>query len=96
MDINEIRTEIERLEQNETTYENCSKLAVLYSVRDHFKDQKDMLAGYSYGRSEFLMAVAEAPIDGVLDILDEHLGAVQILYPKEYSAVLNKIKKLSL
>ena len=37
MDINEINEEIEKLEQTEyTTYGNCYKLAVLYTVRDHF------------------------------------------------------------
>lgn len=41
MNINEIDEEIKKLEQNEyTTYGNCYKLAVLYTVRDHFPKEK--------------------------------------------------------
>lgn len=93
MDIQEINVEIEKLEQSETNYQNCSKLAVLYSIRDHYRDNTKM-ARYSYGSSEFLLTVSEAPMDGVLNILDEHMDAIQLLHPKEYTALINKIKRL--
>ena len=46
MNINEIDEEIKKLEQNEyTTYGNCYKLAVLYTVRDHFpKEKKEIVS----------------------------------------------------
>lgn len=40
MDMHEIEKEISILEQGDTTYQNCSKLAVLYSIRDHQSKRK--------------------------------------------------------
>lgn len=38
LDINEINAEIEKLEQCTcTSYSVCEKLAILYTVRDHYK-----------------------------------------------------------
>ena len=90
MDIKEIEVEIDKLEQAETNYQNCSKLAVLYTIKDHFKSKKT--AGYSYSASEFLLAVNEAPLDEALKVIDEHMEAIKLLYPKEYSAVIRKLK----
>lgn len=93
MDIQEIEVEIKRLEQEDNSYQNLSKLAVLYSIKDHYRDNR-RITGYSYASSEFLNAVANAPIDGVLDILNEHMDAVKLLYPKEYSVIINKVRSL--
>lgn len=95
MDIQEIREEIKKLEDSETTYQNCSKLSVLYSVVDHLDKTKTKEVAYSYGSSEFLLAVSRAPIEEVMKIVDEHMDAIQLLYPKEYAAVVKKIKELS-
>ena len=94
MNSDEIRAEIIRLEKEETTYQNCSKLAVLYSVIEHLGKQEP--AEYSYGESEFLTVVSQAPLTGVMEILDEHMNAVQVLYPKEYTALIRRMKELSL
>lgn len=100
IDLREVKNAIDELEHGETTLSNCSKLAVLYSVREHLEPTEEPKAqkieGYSFGSSEFLTAVASAPIDGVLTILDEHMEAIQLLYPREYSAIISKIKNLSL
>ena len=88
MNANEIAEEINRLEQEETTYNNCMKLAVLYTILDHDKPE------HSYSGSEFLLAVSNAPIDGVLEILDNHMDCIKLLYPKEYTSILKKIKDL--
>ena len=94
IDIQEIEDEIKKVEAGELTYQNCTKLAVLYSVLNQNQPKKN-IAEYSYGSSEFLLCVSRAPIDGVLGILDEHMEAIQLLYPKEYSAIINKIKNLN-
>lgn len=90
MNIAEIEQEIEKLQQGDTTYSNCTKLAVLYSVLEH---EKRHIAS-SYAGSEFLLAVANAPIDGVLNILDEHMECIKALYPKEYTCIIRKIREL--
>lgn len=94
MDIQEVKSEIERLEQADTNYSNCSKLAVLYSINDHHKSQPVSKAEkYSFGSSEFLTVASRASIEDVLEVIDEHLEAIMLLHPKEYKAVINKIKE---
>lgn len=91
MDRQEILDEIKLLENGDTNYTNCTKLAVLYSIRDNLKNNT---AGYSYGSSEYLLAVSKAPTEEVYKIMDEHLECIKVLYPKEYTAVINKIKNI--
>lgn len=43
LNIEEINNTIEKLENEETTYSNCSKLANLYIVRDHIKTNSDIV-----------------------------------------------------
>lgn len=97
IDYDEVMEEINRLEQDETTYHNCSKLAVLYSIKDHKKEEKPLYQKeYSYASSEFMSIAQRTSIDRVLNVLDEHLEAVKLLYPKEYSAIMRKLKEESL
>ncbi len=41
--------------------------------------------------SPFLTACEGVEIDDILDILDEHMEAINVLYPKEYEAILRKL-----
>lgn len=93
MNLGEIDAEIKRLEAEDTNYQNCTRLAVLYSIKDHFSANKPArVAGYSYSESKFMQAVRGADIGAVLDILDEHMSCVELLYPKEYNTIISKIK----
>lgn len=94
MNIQEINSEIDRLEVSQTNYENCSKLSILYIIRDHMAQPKNVIAEYSNPTSEFLSVVGGAPINDVLLIIDEHLNCMKLLYPKEYLAIINKIRNL--
>lgn len=99
MNIREIKSEISRLEKEDTTYSNCSKLAVLYNVierLDQDKPEPVRTPQYSYAESEFLSVVAQAPIDEVMQIMNEHMEAIQLLYPKEYASIIRKIKELNM
>lgn len=44
-------------------------------------------------RSPFLAACSCAEISEILRVLNEHMEAVRVIYPKEYSAVVQKIKE---
>lgn len=90
MNATEIQEEIERLEKEETSYSNCVKLAVLYTVLNNYRDQQPTS---SYGSSEFLLVCSQQPIDKVLDVIDEHMEAIKLLYPKEYNLIIKKIKE---
>lgn len=95
MDIRDIMKEIERLEQCDTTYQNCTKLAVLYCIRDHnVTDTKK--AEYPYPPSEFTQAFINAPADKALAVLDEHMDAIRLLHGKEYSAIIQRLRSMSL
>lgn len=104
LDIGEIRDEIKRLENGDTTYSSVEKLAMLYTVQDHQQmeePQPRYMPNYSYSptssvthSSEFLEALNDKPMDLVLDVLEEHFEAVKCVFPKEYNAVINKIKAL--
>lgn len=103
LNYDEIRGEIRRLENADTTYANVEKLSMLYQVLNNAPDRSESSEKYSpepkysytqASDSEFIQAIMNAPIDGVINVIDEHLEAVRILYPKEYRAVLRKIREL--
>lgn len=94
MDMHEITSEIKRLEAMDATYDILSKLAVLYSIRDHHQEKK--MAEYSHASSEFSQAISGADWDQALEILDEHMDAIRLLHPKEYTAIINRLKKIKI
>lgn len=48
----------------------------------------------TYGTSRFLAACDGLPVEGVLSIMDEHMDAIRVLYPKEYDAILRRLDKM--
>lgn len=92
IDVSIINDEIEALEAGETDYDTCERLACLYTVRNEMKQreaEKKALAS-----SDFLAASVGAPITDLMKVLDEHMEAIRVLYPKEYDTVVSKIKSL--
>lgn len=103
IDLQEIDDAIAQLEHGKTTYSALERLSVLYAVRDRLRAGDDPVqiekqySGYSFAAepmSEFLEVATRAPVEGVLKVLDEHLTAVQAIYPKEYEAVMRMLRKL--
>ena len=45
-------------------------------------------------KSEFVEAASSVPFSGLMGVLDEHMSAIKMVYPKEYQLVLKKIKIL--
>lgn len=94
VNLQEIEREILDLEKKDTTYAVCERLAWLYVVRDHLKVEmveEKKKAGHT-GDSAFLMACEGVEIGALLKVMDQHMEAVRVIYPKEYSAVVEKIK----
>lgn len=103
MDVREINSEIKRLENSDTTYTNCDKLATLYAVRDGLNPNQEMKANvrpvnYSHaspqaqeGASPFIDAYLSADAEKALEIVDEHFETIRILYPREYEKVIRKL-----
>lgn len=108
MDLNEINAEIAKLEAGGTNYAVCEKLACLYTVRDGLQNGREPertrnIDEYSYAsnprqivagesQSEFSQAAYSVPVDALISVMDEHMEAIRAIYPKEYTAVVERLK----
>lgn len=109
MDIDEINTHIHKLKCGSTDWQSVEKLAALCTVRDELEEAHapetqiqalppaTYAAAYSTAaepQSEFVEAASAAPFGGLMEVLDEHMNAIKLVYPKEYELVIRKIKNL--
>ena len=72
--------------------------------REKLESQKNFMEGKasfslekaraSAGGSEFLNAAMSAPWEHVLKVLDSHMRAIKLIYPKEFDKVVYQIKEL--
>lgn len=90
-----IEREISELEsRRDTTYATCERLAWLYVCRDHLRpEQADMRTQRLHG-SEFLELCSGVSYPALMQVLDEHLEAIRVLYPKSYDSLLDRIRQL--
>lgn len=98
LSIEEVERTILELEKRDTTYATCERLAWLYIVHDHLTQrivQEKARAAEMEG-SPFLAACSGADIAEILRVVNEHMEAVRVFYPKEYSAVIEKIKNIKM
>ena len=106
MDIVEINEHIRKLKCEETNWQSVEKLAALCTVRDELEEahapetQTQALPPATYAaaystkanpQSEFVEAASAAPFGGLMEVLDEHMSAIKLAYPKEYELVMRKI-----
>ena len=110
MDIDEINEHIRKLKCEETSWQSVNKLAALCTVRDELKEEdkaqmsdvttRSTPAPIAYStaadppKSEFVEAASAAPFGGLMEVLDEHMNAIKLAYPKEYELVMRKITAL--
>ena len=109
MDIVEINEHIRKLKCEETNWQSVEKLAALCTVRDELEEahtpdtQTQALPPATYAaaystkanpQSEFVEAASAAPFGGLMEVLDEHMSAIKLVYPKEYELVMRKITAL--
>lgn len=92
----EIEQAIGELETAASTYQNCEKLASLYTVYDHMygKTKTEFMTETEvgdYGVSDFLQAVKGMKAESAWLIMDELMAAVQITNPRLYDSVLRKM-----
>ena len=110
MDIEEINDHIHKLKCGSTDWQSVEKLAALCTVRNELEEkqapeemQTQALPPTSYPaaystkakpQSEFVEAASAAPFGGLMEVLDEHMKAIKLVYPKEYELVMRKIAAL--
>lgn len=95
IDLETVEREISELETRDTSYKLCERLAWLYVVRDHIAPRKgaDERTQHLQG-SEFLEACGGVSYPALMRVLDEHLEAIRVLYPKSYETLMDKIRAL--
>lgn len=101
INMDEINAEIAALEAGKTTYATCERLSILYNVRNNLMSNQQPVqlssgTSYSYASepdSEFKEIARNADFEHLLRILDEHMEAIEAMYPREYRSVLRKIKE---
>lgn len=111
MDIVEINEHIRKLKCEETNWQSVEKLAALCTVRNELSEaesrenspspQPEQVMQMEYStrpqepQSEFVEAASAVPFSGLMDVLDRHMSAIKLVYPKEYELVMRKIFSLS-
>lgn len=110
MDIVEINEHIRKLKCEETNWQSVEKLAALCTVRNELSEsesrenstapQPEPVRQMEYStrpqepQSEFVEAASAVPFSGLMEVLDRHMSAIKIAYPKEYELVMKKIMNL--
>ena len=109
MDIDEINEHIRKLKCEETSWQSVNKLAALCTVRAELEEKQapetqtqaspptDYRAAYSTAtepQSDFVAAASSVPFGGLMQVLDEHMKAIKLVYPKEYELVMRKISNV--
>lgn len=110
MDIVEINERIRKLKCEETNWQSVEKLAALCTVRNELSKtesrenspapQPELVRQIEYStrpqepQSEFVEAASAVPFSGLMEVLDRHMNAIKIAYPKEYELVMKKIGSL--
>lgn len=93
--LEKVEREIDELEaRGETTYSLCERLAWLYVVRDHLRPEVRVSETQALSGSEFLEAASGVSYPALMKVLDEHMNAIRVIYPKEYESVVAKVRAL--
>lgn len=79
----------------------CQLMASCYTILDHlYPESSRPVVPQMYSNapmpddsgSEFVRVAKNAGLSKLLDVLDEHMDCIQALYPKEYAAIIRRLK----
>lgn len=88
------------------TASTCQLMASCYTILDHLfpagSRTADIAPAQMYSLSpapddggtgsEFVVAAKAAGMSRLLEVLDEHMDCIRALYPKEYDAIIRRLK----
>lgn len=99
IDLETIEREISELEARQASYKLCERLSWLYIVRDHlyaknYPPEGKAAIKSSLSGSEFLDAANGKPYEDVMQVINEHLETIKLLYPKTFDGVVQRIREL--
>lgn len=107
VDPKELDIHIARLEYDESSFSNYSKLADLYIIRDHQRKEQvepAEIPAYSsapapekterYGDSEFLSEIEGKDLYDVFSVLDDLMDTLRVVNSRAYNGVMRKLRAL--
>lgn len=92
--LEEVSNTIKEIESEPLTLASVGNLAALYIVRDKAKESRGALQPVKLSGSEFLEACSDVDMTSLFSILDEHMDAIKAIHPREYMALIQKIRLL--
>lgn len=96
IDLAEIEETIDKfITTHDTSFYTCSKLADMFIVLDHLRPERpDDRATQDLRGSEFLEASSGVSYPALMGILNDHMEALRVVQPREYQAVIDRIRSL--
>jgi hypothetical protein len=88
-----IEEHIADLEDRETTYSNCEKLACLYIVRDHLKAETESSRTSTASDDSVYNAVKSLDYEEVRDALASALKIIKTMHPAMYEEMMAKLQE---
>ena len=92
--LKEIEKTITELENGETSFSNCEKLANLYIVYDHLNKTKTFTEEPKEYNTEFFKLVKGKNVHDVYEVIDELMETLSVVNNRVYQSVINKIRGL--
>lgn len=86
-----VEDRLSREESGRTAGETAQNYAL--AAEDEQQEETDSRIR-TRGTSEFLAECDGARIEDVLEIMDEHMEAIKVLYPKEHKAIIERLERL--
>lgn len=99
----ELEQAIAEIERLPSSYQNCEKLSVLYTVYNQLYGEKypqDIINQYSEknppetkfdGNSEFVKLINQKGIEQSFKVITELIDVIQVTNPKLYAGVIRKL-----
>ena len=88
-DKDELEKAITNLENMETSFEVCQKLAVYHQIYDLYYGGRKTTYNSD---TEFMQATEHTKIDKIYSVFDELMECLKLINPKLYDSVIIKLK----
>lgn len=66
--------------------------AEVHTARPQTEENPETFSYSSASKSEFREACRGLDAERLIDVMDDHMSAMKLLYPKEYDAILKQLK----
>jgi hypothetical protein len=84
---------IKECESKESSYDNCVKLSIFYSLYDRYyaKDDEEKNSFNYKGNKKFSELLAKNDINNILNLFAEVLECLEVVNPKLYNSIIDRL-----